>query len=82
MAKGKGDIDYIKVPRDRYELLLDAETRLHIITDMLASRTSLPAATIFTIAGDEYAFDKWRERIERDAKEREEWISTRDITDF
>ena len=49
---------------------------------MLASRTSLPAATIFTIAGDEYAFDKWRERIERDAKEREEWISTRDITDF
>jgi hypothetical protein len=82
MAKGKGDIDYIKVPRDRYELLLDAETRLRIITDMLASRTSLPAATIFTIAGDEYAFDKWRERIERDAKEREEWISTRDITDF
>lgn len=49
--------DNVIIPRDRYDELLDIETRVNVVVDMIARNDYVSMSNILRILGSEYAID-------------------------
>lgn len=53
--------DNVVIPRDRYDELLDIETRVDVVVDMIARNDYVSMSNVLRILGSEYALDVARE---------------------
>lgn len=53
--------DNVVIPRDRYDELLDIETRVDVVVDMIARNDYVSMSNVLRILGSEYALDTARE---------------------
>lgn len=49
------------IPRDRYDELLDIETRVDVVVDMIARNDYVSMSNVLRILGSEYALDVAKE---------------------
>lgn len=49
--------DNVVIPRDRYDELLDIETRVDVVVDMIARNDYVSMSNVLRILGSEYAID-------------------------
>ena len=51
----------VTIPRDRYDELLDIETRVSVVVEMIARNDYISTSNILRILGSEYAIDAAKE---------------------
>ena len=63
----------ITITQARYEELLDSETRVDVLCDLLVDM-DLKVQDIFNVLGMLHLISKYESRCEKEHKEREEWL--------
>ena len=67
----------VTISQARYEELLDDETRIDVLCDMLV-RKDLEVEDIFFILGESHLIEKYKARYEKEMKELEEYLNSKE----
>lgn len=67
----------VTISQARYEELLDDETRIDVLCDMLV-RKDLEVEDIFSILGESRLIEKYKARYEKEMKELEEYLNSKE----
>ena len=63
----------VTISQARYEELLDDETRIDVLCDMLVKK-DLEVEDIFSILGESHLIEKYKARYDKEKAEREEFL--------